>query len=192
MVKPVAKKPVAKKTTAKKTVAVKKPVKKPVVKKIAKKTAPVKTAPVKAVSVKSAPVKVAPVKSEPAKTVPVPPVAATPPAPLGIPEQMRDAALKVLDERKAEDIVTLPLVGRSSVADYMIIASGRAGRQISAIAGYLREEFFKLGVRNVRVEGQAEGNWVLIDGGDIIVHLFRPEVRKYYDLDAIWSGKIAP
>ena len=112
--------------------------------------------------------------------------------PYGIPEQMRDAALKVLNERQAEDIVNVSLLGRSSVADYMIIASGRAGRQVVAIADYLREAFYKLGVKHVRVEGLGEANWVLIDGGDVIVHLFRPEVRKYYDLDSIWDGKRPP
>ncbi|MGB9154474.1 MAG: ribosome silencing factor, partial [Alphaproteobacteria bacterium] len=107
----------------------------------------------------------------------------------GLPEQMRDAVLKVLDERQAEDIVTIPLVGRSSLADYVIIASGRASRQVAALADYLREAFFKLGVRQVRVEGLGESNWVLVDAGDVIVHLFRPEVRSYYDVDAIWASK---
>ena len=109
--------------------------------------------------------------------------------PLGLPEQMRDAALKVLDERQAEEIVTVPLIGRSSVADYLIIASGRAGKQVTAIAGYLREAFFKLGVRQVRVEGMGEANWVLVDAGDVVIHLFRPEVRRYYDLDKMWKDK---
>ncbi|MDR3425030.1 MAG: ribosome silencing factor [Alphaproteobacteria bacterium] len=107
----------------------------------------------------------------------------------GIPEQLLAAALKVLDERQAEEIVTVPLAGRSSIADYLIIASGRAGRQIVAIADHLREAFFKLGVRHIRVEGQGDANWVLIDAGDVIIHLFRPEVRRYYDLDAMWKGK---
>ncbi len=108
-------------------------------------------------------------------------------AALGIPELMRDAALKVLDERQAEEVVTFPLAGRSSVADYLIIASGRAGRQIAAIADYLQDVFIKAGARQVRVEGKHEANWVLIDAGDVIVHLFRPEVRQYYALDAIWG-----
>jgi len=107
----------------------------------------------------------------------------------GLPEQMLAAALKVLDERKAEQIVTVELTGRSSIADYMIIASGKVGRQIVALADHLREAFFKLGVRSVRVEGKEDANWVLVDAGDIIVHLFLPDVRKYYDLDAIWKKK---
>jgi len=107
--------------------------------------------------------------------------------PYGVPEQMRDAALRILDERQAEEIVTVSLAGRSSVADYLIIASGRASRQIAAIAHYLREAFEKLGARQPRIEGLPEGNWVLVDAGDVIVHLFRPEVRHYYNLEDIWS-----
>ena len=162
-----------KKTAAKKTDAKKIPIKKaaPTKKILAKKPALKKVAVKKTVAKKPA------LKS------------AAPKGPQGIPEQMRDAALKVLDERQAEEIVCITLTGRSSVADYLIIASGRAGRQVAAIADYLREAFFKLGVRQVRIEGQSEANWVLIDGGDVIVHLFRPEVRRYYDLDAIWAGK---
>ncbi|HEU0117273.1 MAG TPA: ribosome silencing factor [Alphaproteobacteria bacterium] len=107
--------------------------------------------------------------------------------PRGLPEQLRDAALKVLDERQAEEIFKVDLAGKSSMADYLIIASGRNSRQLSAIAHYLREEFAKLGVHPVRVEGASEGNWVLIDAGDVVVHLFRPEVRSYYNLENIWS-----
>jgi ribosome-associated protein len=109
--------------------------------------------------------------------------------PHGLPEELLAAALKVLNDKQAEEIVTIPLAGRSSVADYLIIASGRAGRQVAALADYLREAFFKLGVRKVRIEGMGEANWVLVDAGDIIIHLFRPEVRRYYDLDAIWKDK---
>lgn len=170
--KPAAKaKAAIKKPAVKKTVAKKAVVKKSVAMKKAsvKKTIAVKKATPKAVSKK-------------AKSA----------APTGLPEQMRDAALKVLDERQAEEIVTIPLAGRSSIADYIIIASGRAARQVSAIADHLREAFFKLGVRQVRVEGLGEANWVLVDAGDVIIHLFRPEVRSYYDLDTIWSGGRPP
>ncbi|MFA4994403.1 MAG: ribosome silencing factor [Bdellovibrionales bacterium] len=109
----------------------------------------------------------------------------------GFPEEMLAAALKVLDERQADQIVTVPLAGRSALADYMIIASGRAGRQVTAIADHLREAFFKLGARSVRIEGQQDANWVLVDGGDVIIHLFLPEVRKYYDLDTLWTKRRA-
>lgn len=111
----------------------------------------------------------------------------TPKGPAGLPEQLRAAALKVLDDRQAEDITAINLVGKTSMADYLIIASGRAARQIAAMAHYLRETFEKLGATRVRVEGLPEANWVLVDAGDVVVHLFRPEVRRYYDLDSIWK-----
>ena len=94
-----------------------------------------------------------------------------------------------LEDRQAEQIVTVELEGRSSMADYLVIASGRAQRQIAAIADYLREAFMKLGVRQVRIEGLPEANWVLVDAGDIVVHLFRPEVRDYYRLEDIWDRR---
>ena len=175
----LTKKPAAK---AKKTVkaAVKKPAaKKPAVKKVAAKKPAVKKAAVKKPVAKKAATK----KSAP-KTK-------TAPKPKGLPEQLLEAALKVLDERQAEEIITVPLAGRSSLADYLIIASGRAGRQVTAIADHLRDAFFKLGARQVRIEGQQDANWVLVDVGDIIIHLFRPEVRRYYDLDSLWNGKPA-
>ena len=108
----------------------------------------------------------------------------------GLPGQLYDAAMRVLNERQAEQIVSVDLEGRSSIADYLIIASGRAQRQIAAIADYLREAFMKLGVGQVRIEGLPEANWVLVDAGDIVVHLFRPEVRSYYHLEDIWNRKI--
>jgi ribosome-associated protein len=161
--------PKVKKAGAQKPVAKKSATKKPVAKKV------VKTAPKKTIAKKTV------VKPVTKKSVVK--------APQGLPEQMRDAVLKILDERQAEEIVCITLTGRSSVADYLIIASGRAGRQVAAIAGYLREAFFKLGIKNIRIEGQGESNWVLVDAGDVVIHLFRPEVRRYYDLDAMWNGK---
>lgn len=167
--KTVAKKPVAKKAAPKKPAA-----KKPVVKKpVTKKAAPSKTATKKTPAKKT-------VAKKPAKTS----VKAK-----GVPEQMLDVALKVLDDRQAIDVVTVPLAGRSAIADYMIIASGRAGRQVVALAEHLREAFFKMGVRAVRVEGQNDANWVLVDAGDVIIHLFLPDVRQYYDLDSLWAKK---
>jgi ribosome-associated protein len=108
--------------------------------------------------------------------------------PAGIPEKLRDAALKILNDRQGEDIVIINLAGKSSVADYLIIASGRSARQIAAIAHYLREAFEKHDIKSIRVEGLREGNWALVDAGDVVVHLFRPEVRAYYDLEAIWNS----
>lgn len=107
----------------------------------------------------------------------------------GLSEKLRAAAIKVLEDRQADEIVTIDLESRSSMADYLIIASGRANRQIAAIADYLREAFMKLGVSAVRMEGLREANWVLVDAGDVVVHLFRPEVRSYYKLEDMWDGK---
>ncbi|MDP9127817.1 MAG: ribosome silencing factor [Pseudomonadota bacterium] len=112
---------------------------------------------------------------------------ARPKRPAGEPEALRDEILKILDDRQGEDIVTFDLAGRSPIADYLIIASGRSGRQVAAMAGYLREACLKRGLKNVRIEGMSEGDWVLVDAGDVIVHLFRPEVRQYYDLETIWD-----
>ena len=172
----VKKKPEAKKKNS----GTKKPVKKIAPRKSSAKKPAAKKAIAK-ITVKKPVVK----KSAPKKTVATKPLQ----KPGGLPEQLLAAALKVLDERQAEEIVSVPLAGRSSIADYLIIASGRAGRQVVAIADHLREAFFKLGVKQVRVEGQAEANWVLVDAGDVIIHLFRPEVRRYYDLDGIWKNK---
>jgi ribosome-associated protein len=82
--------------------------------------------------------------------------------------------------------VLIPLIGRSALADYMIIASGRSTRQVAAMADHLREVSAKLGLKPPRVEGKTEANWVIVDTGDVIVHLFRPEVRTFYNLERMW------
>jgi ribosome-associated protein len=91
-----------------------------------------------------------------------------------------------LDDDKAEEITTIDLRGRSSIADHMIIATGRSQRQVGAMADHLTEKLKQLGL-GVSVEGQAQGDWVLIDAGDVIVHLFRPEVRSFYNLERMWA-----
>lgn len=91
-----------------------------------------------------------------------------------------------LEDDKAEDIVTIDLRGRSSVADFMVICSGRSARQVSAIAEKLAERL-KVGMnRSARIEGKEQGDWVLIDAQDVIVHVFRPEVRDFYQLEKMW------
>lgn len=93
----------------------------------------------------------------------------------------------LLDENKAEDIVTIDLRGKTSIADMMIIATGRSNRQVSSLASrvvdHLREKYNL----RARSEGQSEGDWVLIDGGDIILHIFRPDVREFYALEKMWA-----
>ncbi len=107
---------------------------------------------------------------------------------------MRDASqtlqtvLERLDEMKAEDIVTIDLHGKTSIADSMVVASGRSSRHVGAIADDVVEQLKKSGLRGIRVEGQPHCDWVLIDAGDVIVHVFRPEVRDFYALEKMWSG----
>lgn len=98
-------------------------------------------------------------------------------------KKLCEVALKLLDERKAEDILSVDLEGQSALADYIIIASGGSSRQVAALADYLRRDFLKHGVKPVRIEGLPQADWVLVDAGDVIVHLFRQEVRDYYKLD---------
>ncbi|SIS64052.1 ribosome silencing factor [Phaeovulum vinaykumarii] len=94
--------------------------------------------------------------------------------------------LTSLDDDKAEDVVTIDLRGRSSVADHMVICSGRSSRQVGAIAekliDRLKEDFGLI----CKIEGKEQGDWVLIDAGDVIVHVFRPEVREFYQLEKMW------
>jgi ribosome-associated protein len=94
--------------------------------------------------------------------------------------------LHSLDEDKAEDVVAIDLRGKSPVADHMVIASGRSARQVTAISEKLVERFKARFGRSPRVEGKEAGDWVLIDGGDVIVHVFRPEVRAFYQLEKMW------
>ena len=99
---------------------------------------------------------------------------------------MLDLVLNSLQDDKAEDIVTIELQGKSQIADYMVVASGRSTRQVSSIAeklaDSLKEEFGRLS----KLEGKDTGDWVLIDTGDVIVHVFRPEVREFYQLEKMW------
>ena len=102
------------------------------------------------------------------------------------PETLRALIEKSLDDDKAEEIVSYDLVGRTSLTDYMIIASGKSARQVTAMAEHLREKLEKIG-KKPHVEGMSQGDWVLLDTGDVIVHLFRPEVRAFYQLERLWS-----
>ena len=92
-----------------------------------------------------------------------------------------------LDDDKAEDVVTIDLGGRSSLADWIVIANGRSQRHVSAIAEHLARRLKEAGYGTRPVDGMASGDWVLVDAGDVIVHIFRPEVRAYYDLEGMWS-----
>lgn len=95
--------------------------------------------------------------------------------------------LDQLDEDQAQDVVSIPLEGKSSIADYMVIASGRSTRQVAAMAMKLAERLKKEGHGTPRIEGLPAADWVLIDAGDVVVHLFRPEVRSFYSLERMWG-----
>ena len=95
-----------------------------------------------------------------------------------------------LDDAKAEDIVSIPLKGKSALGDFMVVASGRNDRHVAAIAEQLRDKLKARGEARVRVEGLNACDWVLIDTGDVIVHVFRPEVREFYNLEKMWQADI--
>ena len=95
--------------------------------------------------------------------------------------------LRSLDDDQAQDVVTIPLTGKSNIADHMVIASGRSTRQVASMAQKLTERIKQELGRNVRIEGLPVADWVLIDAEDVIVHLFRPEVRSFYNLERMWA-----
>ena len=96
--------------------------------------------------------------------------------------------LDQLDEDQAQETISIPLAGKSSIADHMVIASGRSTRHVSAIAEKLAQRIKQEAGRSVRVEGLPNADWVLIDAGDVIVHLFKEEVRRFYDLERLWGA----
>ncbi len=92
-----------------------------------------------------------------------------------------------MEDDKAEDIVAIELAGKSSLADYMVIATGASRRQVGTMAEHLREKMKGSGLKGVSLEGKENCDWVLLDAGDIVVHLFRPEVRAFYALERMWG-----
>ena len=105
------------------------------------------------------------------------------------PDDIKDKIIRSIEDDKGEEIVVIPLAGRSALADYMVIASGRSTRQVASMAEHLRESLGKIGAK-MRIEGLGEANWVVVDCGDVIVHLFRPEVRGFYNLEKMWLADI--
>ncbi len=92
-----------------------------------------------------------------------------------------------LDDDKAEDVVVIDLKGKTDIADFMVIATGKSQRQVGAMTDHLQEKIKARGVNGTAVEGVPQCDWVLIDAGDVVVHLFRPEVRQFYDLEKLWG-----
>lgn len=102
-------------------------------------------------------------------------------------KKILDIATAVLDDDKAIDVVVIDLAGKTSFADYMVIASGTSQRHVATMAVHLREKMKTAENLEIPIEGTTQNDWVLVDGGDVIVHLFRPEIREFYDLEKLWS-----
>lgn len=102
-------------------------------------------------------------------------------------EKLAEAVVTSLEDDKAEELLVIDLEGKSSIADQMIIASGRSARHVASLADHVVRRLKQLGTGRARVEGLPNADWVLIDTGDIIVHIFRPEVRAFYNLERIWG-----
>lgn len=95
--------------------------------------------------------------------------------------------MAALDKEKGENIVSIDLTGKTAIADYMVIVSGTSSRQVTGMAEKLKDKLSKEGYK-CRIEGKATGDWVILDAGDVIVHLFRPEVRSFYNLEKLWMS----
>ncbi|WP_428249465.1 ribosome silencing factor [Ferrovibrio sp.] len=132
----------------------------------------------------------APAKPKAAKPTATKAVKADPNRPTAAVEKLHKLILKSLDDDKAEEVVSIPLAGKSSVADYIVVASGRSSRQVGAIAEHLAQRIAEATGHKARIEGKNAGDWVLIDAGDIVVHIFRPEVRGFYRLEKMWGVDI--
>lgn len=105
---------------------------------------------------------------------------------------LHDLVMKSLDDDQAQETISIPLAGKSSIADHMVIATGRSSRQVASMAQKLAERIKQGTGRSARVEGLPVADWVLIDAGDVIVHLFREEVRSFYNLERMWGFVDAP
>lgn len=114
---------------------------------------------------------------------------AQPSAPSG--PQMIDSVLKSLDDAKAEQIVSIDIRGKSALADHMVVASGRSHRHVGAVADQLLKALKEQGFGTPRVEGLTTADWVLVDAGDVVVHIFRPEVREFYNIEKMWAADFA-
>lgn len=101
-----------------------------------------------------------------------------------------DVVQASLDQDKGEDVVVIDLAEKSAMADYMVIVSGRSSRQVSSMAEHLMERLKVAGAGGLASEGLTRGDWVLVDAGDVIVHLFRPEVRNFYNLEKMWASPV--
>ena len=114
------------------------------------------------------------------------------PEPTATPEtKMIDVVLQSLEDAKAEETVAIDIAGKSSLADHMVVTSGRSNRHVSAVADQVVKALRENGFHKPRVEGLPHADWVLVDGGDVIVHIFRPEVREFYNIEKMWQAEFA-
>ncbi|MBI3420134.1 MAG: ribosome silencing factor [Proteobacteria bacterium] len=102
-------------------------------------------------------------------------------------EKLRDKVVKALEDAKGENILCVDVRGQSTLADFLIIATGRSSRQVAGLADNVKKALNAAGMKGVRMEGLPQGDWAVVDGGDVVVHLFRPEVRSYYRLEEVWG-----
>ena len=122
------------------------------------------------------------------QSLPEPDTSGTPtPLPHAEPGSLHALVLQSLDDDQAQEIISIPLEGKSAIADFMVIASGRSTRQVTAMAQKLAERIKHGGFGHSRIEGLPAADWVLVDAGDIVIHLFRPEVRSFYNLERMWA-----
>ena len=105
--------------------------------------------------------------------------------------KMIDVVLQSLEDAKAEQIVAIDIAGKSSLADHMVVPSGRSNRHVSAVADQVVKALRENGFTKPRIEGLPHADWVLVDGGDVIVHIFRPEVREFYNIEKMWQADFA-
>ncbi|HTV44077.1 MAG TPA: nicotinate-nucleotide adenylyltransferase [Stellaceae bacterium] len=120
-----------------------------------------------------------------AMVTPLVPRARAPRGPRLSPRELLSLVVATLEDGKAEDLVTIDLAGKTTIADYMVVATGRSARQVAALTEHLEAALRRRA--HATIEGKAQGDWVLIDAGDVIIHLFRPEIRTYYNLEKLWS-----
>ncbi len=104
------------------------------------------------------------------------------------PEEVKTLVVQSLDADKAEDIVSIELGDQTAIADYMVIASGTSSRHVNALAQKLKDRLAQRGVKQLKIEGISQADWVAIDAGDVVIHLFRPEVREFYSIEKMWGA----
>jgi ribosome-associated protein len=122
----------------------------------------------------------------------LPATATLPATPADTVTLLHDSILRSLDDDQAVETISIPLAGKSSIADHMVITSGRSTRQVASMAMKLAEKIKAQTGRSPKIEGLPAADWVLLDAGDVIVHIFRPEVRSFYNLERMWAFGEAP